>query len=70
MQLLRETREWEVGIGMKKKLEVLYLDSNDLITTPPQWEKLTGLKRLRMDRNKVSTTMVVVVVVVRGGVLW
>lgn len=53
MELLRETREWEVGLGMIKDLEVLLLDGNYIDSFPPQLERLTALKRLQLDRNRV-----------------
>jgi Leucine-rich repeat (LRR) protein len=55
VQLLKTTREWEVGVGHLKMLRVLKLSRNALEEYPQQLEKCTRLEELYLDGNKVAS---------------
>ena len=51
LQLLKETQQWEVGIGMLKNLVNLSSDSIKLLKWPPQLENCVLLKSLVLSNN-------------------
>ncbi|ETL39944.1 hypothetical protein L916_08767 [Phytophthora nicotianae] len=55
LKLLRETREWQVGVGLLVQLEVLLLNSNQLVQVPKSIEKCSHLTVLDMSNNQLTT---------------
>lgn len=54
LELLKELREWEVGIGLLKALKVFEASGCELSAVPKQLEKLTHLTKLVLSRNAIS----------------
>ncbi|KAG5185519.1 hypothetical protein JKP88DRAFT_311942 [Tribonema minus] len=54
LELLKATREWDVGVGQLKDLTALNLTCNALLEWPLQLELCTKLAELRMGRNALS----------------
>ncbi|GMF29485.1 unnamed protein product [Phytophthora lilii] len=55
LKLLRETREWQVGVGLLTGLEVLLLNDNRLVEVPKSIEKCSELTLLDLSNNQLST---------------
>ncbi|KAG6615934.1 Adenylate cyclase-like protein [Phytophthora cinnamomi] len=55
LKLLRETREWQVGVGLLVGLEVLLLNDNILIEVPKSIEKCGELTLLDLSNNHLSS---------------
>ncbi|KAL3667775.1 hypothetical protein V7S43_007326 [Phytophthora oleae] len=55
LKLLRETREWQVGIGLLVGLEVLLLNNNRLAEVPKSIEKCTELTLLDLSDNQLAS---------------
>lgn len=55
LQLLRETREWQVGVGLLVGLEVLLLNNNRLVDAPKSIEKCSELKLLDLSNNQLAS---------------
>lgn len=55
MELLRITREWEVGVGLMTQLQTLHLHHNRLPALPDQMDRLIQLTTLTLDDNMVTT---------------
>ncbi|KAK1942956.1 Leucine-rich repeat protein SHOC-2 [Phytophthora citrophthora] len=53
LKLLRETREWQVGIGLLVGLQVLLLNNNRLAEVPKSIEKCTELTLLDLSDNQL-----------------
>ncbi|OWZ14588.1 TKL protein kinase [Phytophthora megakarya] len=54
LKLLRETREWQVGVGLLVKLEVLLLNNNRLVQVPKSIEKCGKLSLLDLSDNQLN----------------
>ncbi|CAM9426984.1 unnamed protein product, partial [Discosporangium mesarthrocarpum] len=54
LQLLKRTREWEVGLGLLKSLQSLDASYNRLEAWPPQVELCTTLEDLRLKHNYIK----------------
>ncbi|KAE9000398.1 hypothetical protein PR003_g18744 [Phytophthora rubi] len=55
LKLLRETREWQVGVGLLVGLEVLLLNDNRLIEVPKSIEKCGALTLLDLSNNQLTS---------------
>ncbi|KAG7381536.1 hypothetical protein PHYPSEUDO_005954 [Phytophthora pseudosyringae] len=55
LKLLRETREWQVGVGLLVGLEVLLLNDNRLVEVPKSIEKCSELKLLDLSSNQLAS---------------
>ncbi|RLN86377.1 hypothetical protein BBJ28_00005018 [Nothophytophthora sp. Chile5] len=54
LKLLRETREWQIGVGLLVALEVLLLQHNRLVETPKSLEKCSALVTLDLSYNQLK----------------
>lgn len=54
MSLLKDTHEWEVGIGLWKFLQELNASNNSIDIWPQQIEKIPTLKMLNLSHNKLA----------------
>ncbi|RLN95717.1 hypothetical protein BBJ28_00005315 [Nothophytophthora sp. Chile5] len=54
LKLLRETREWQIGVGLLVELEVLFLQHNRLVETPKSLEKCSALVTLDLSFNQLK----------------
>ncbi|DAZ92992.1 TPA: hypothetical protein N0F65_011489 [Lagenidium giganteum] len=54
LKLLRDTREWQVGIGLLGELERLRLDHNVLGSWPTSLERCTKLREADLSHNKLE----------------
>ncbi|KAF1786825.1 Leucine-rich repeat domain, L domain-like [Phytophthora cactorum] len=55
LKLLRETREWQVGVGLLVELQVLLLSNNRLVEVPKSIEKCSQLTLLDMSNNQLAS---------------
>ena len=55
LELLKDTKQWEVGIGLFVNLIALKLDHNFFSIWPPQLERLTMLRSLDLSFNVIKT---------------
>lgn len=55
LKLLRETREWQVGVGLLDDLEVLLLSDNKLVEVPKSIEKCGALTLLDISNNQLAS---------------
>lgn len=54
LKLLRETREWQVGVGLLTELRSLMLSHNKLTQLPKSIEKCTSLEFLNLSNNLIG----------------
>lgn len=54
LKLLRETREWQVGVGLFTELRSLMLSHNKLTQLPKSIEKCTSLEFLNLSNNNIG----------------
>lgn len=54
LKLLRETREWQVGVGLLTDLRSLMLSHNKLTQLPKSIEKCTSLEFLNLSNNNIG----------------
>eukprot|EP00752_Nemacystus_decipiens_P011953 g10598.t1 len=54
LQLLKRTREWEIGLRLLRELVTLDVSYNRLKLWPPQVEECRNLRDLRLDHNKLQ----------------
>eukprot|EP00903_Cladosiphon_okamuranus_P008234 g7927.t1 len=54
LQLLKRTREWEIGLRLLRELVTLDVSYNRLKLWPPQVEECKNLRDLRLDHNKLE----------------
>ncbi|GMF56735.1 unnamed protein product [Phytophthora fragariaefolia] len=55
LKLLRETREWQVGVGLLVGLEVLLLNNNKLVEAPKSIEKCGEITLLDLSNNQLTS---------------
>ncbi|KAL4158859.1 hypothetical protein PRNP1_004633 [Phytophthora ramorum] len=55
LKLLRETREWQVGVGLLVELQVLLLNDNRLVEVPKSIEKCGSLTLLDLSNNQLTS---------------
>ncbi|EEY59390.1 uncharacterized protein PITG_11416 [Phytophthora infestans T30-4] len=55
LKLLRETGEWQVGVGLLEHLQVLRLSNNQLVEVPKSIEKCSHLTLLDISNNQLSS---------------
>ncbi|POM59479.1 Adenylate cyclase-like protein [Phytophthora palmivora] len=55
LKLLRETREWQVGVGLLVMLQVLLLNNNRLVEVPKSIEKCGELTLLDLSNNQLAS---------------
>lgn len=53
LKLLRETREWQVGVGLLTNLISLTVSHNNLTALPKSVEKCTSLQYLNLSHNNI-----------------
>lgn len=53
LKLLRETREWQVGVGLLINLKMLKLSHNKLTEFPKSLERCVALERLDLSHNNI-----------------
>ena len=60
MELLKDTHEWEVGVGLLQRLEQLSAANNSITVWPGQVEKVRTLKMLNLAHNAVTEVPTVI----------
>jgi Leucine-rich repeat (LRR) protein len=55
LKLLRETREWQVGVGLLAGLETLLLNDNRLVEVPKSIDKCSELTVLDLANNQLAS---------------